>query len=77
MDLLPYSSICITLNVFQLTIFLRFDTAVSNLDRTGFDAIITRTDTNDPTDGWGQNPTLHFIIYKPFTDFQMEGYFTF
>merc|ERR1719376_857886 len=39
-----------------------FDTEVTNLDETGFDAIITRTDGNDPTWGWGQSPTLYFTI---------------
>ena len=34
-----------------------------NLDETGFWAIITRTDNKEnPTWGWGQNPTLYFTI---------------
>merc|ERR1719354_1245853 len=39
-----------------------FETEVTNLDETGFDAIVTRTDGNDPTWGWGQDPTLYFTI---------------
>ena len=59
-----------------MTTSIRFDTAVLNLDNTGFDAIITRTDTNDPTEGWGQNPTLRFTI-KTEVETEQKGYFTF
>ena len=63
------------LNVFIWKNFGRFHTAISKLDKTGFDAIITRTDTNNPSDGWSQSPTLHFTVAKENESDHKKGYF--
>ena len=57
-----------------MTIFLRFDTEVSNLDETGFDVTITRTDTNDPNAGWWQRPFVYFTTKRKSNQTCMTAY---
>jgi len=49
-----------------------FDTEVSNLDGTGFDATVTRTDTNNPTEGWAHPAYLYFTIKNKFNQTCMK-----
>ena len=43
---------------------LRFEVKVLNQDRTGFNVLVTRTDTNDSTEGWDSILTVEYTIKK-------------